>query len=786
MGAVCAFATIACVDQSFDLNNISQEVTVGSGTTTLPLGYLETKSLGDMLGDQNVEGLTIDENGNFTFSYEGETETIDIEGISTEFEIPQIESSFDVDYPSFNLDMGKFKIEAFENINITGLEGFSGTSFTIPNDVSIPISGNYSKEFKNGDLNLAFDVPEQVKSINKIYFHDGKGGHNGAPLNVHVDFNGLADINGGGTLTFDFNIEGGSFRILNSEGGLIYDGKRYADKLTIAAGAKSLDFIVYIESIAPESTIDENHHMEIPLEFSYNMSFDLTTKGGSVDLSNLPEVTLLSTFEYSDAEVAIDAESYLLDYAVEGGDPIEITGLPAELKMVNRVGIRQDGSSILNFYVHGMEWLGDTAEDIEVVVSLPNYLKLHYVNGENYTYEEATCELRTTLAQLSKGVKVAIEALDFGAEGLVPDNGEINLDFSPAIKANFKEGSVLNVSDLEHDGKLKIKVGIDKSNLAIESFSGKVDYAYEVEQAFAITGLDELDLDLEIDGVGLKPIIEVCITHPLTMVAEISGCVVPSVGGEIIEEGVVMFDPVELKAATFNNGQIESAEVKLILADESLRANYADAKYTFVACDVTKLLLGSEFPDMIDLKLELGVDSEQMQTLYIAEDLSISYDYRFDLPIAVDGSFKVRYSDEVGELNSIFAQLADYDITVGDLAIIATVTNSTPLQLAAKATFKDVDGNDAKAQIAIADNKKIEGSADGVTPKESILRFELDLEEGRVANIADVDGIVFELEATSAAGEESVPLNKDQYLGVKLQLELKGGISVDIADFNLN
>ena len=146
----------------------------------------------------------------------------------------------------------------------------------------------------------------------------------------------------------------------------------------------------------------------------------------------------------------------------------------------------------------------------------------------------------------------------------------------------------------------------------------------------------------------------------------------------------------------------------------------------------------------------------------------------------------MRYSDEVGELNSIFAQLADYNITVGDLAIIATVTNSTPLQLAAKATFKDVDGNDAKAQIAIADNKKIEGSADGVTPKESVLRFELDLEEGRVANIADVDGIVFELEATSAAGEESVPLNKNQYLGVKLQLELKGGISVDIADFNLN
>ena len=785
LGAVCAFATIACVDQSFDLNNISQEVTVGSGTTTLPLGYLETKSLGDMLGDQNVEGLTIDENGNFTFSYEGETETIDIEGISTEFEIPQIESSFDVDYPSFNLGVGKFEIEAFENINITGLEGYSGTSFTIPNGVSIPVSGSFSRVFEGEEFNVAIDVPEQVKSINRIYFRDGEGGHNGVPLYIHVDFNGLANVNGGGTLSFDFSIEGGSFCLYDVDGNLLCDGTTYGNTFPVASGATSFDSVVYVGSIVPHASIEDGH-MEIPLKFTYNVNFNLITKGGSVNLNMLPKTTLDTAFECSDVEVSLNSDATLLDYAVEGGDPIEITGLPAELKMVNRVGMRQDGSSILNFYVHGMEWLGEAAEDIEVVVSLPNYLKLHHVNGESYTYDEATCELRTTVAQLSKGVKVAIEALDFGAEGLVPDNGEINLDFAPAIKANFKEGSVLNISELEHDGRLKIKVGIDKSNLAIESFSGKVDYTYEVEQAFAITGLDELDLDLEIDGVGLKPIIEVCITHPLTMVAEISGCVVPSVGGEIIEEGVVMFDPVELKAATFNNGQIESAEVKLILADESLRANYADAKYTFVACDVTKLLLGSEFPDMIDLKLDFSVDSHQMQTLYIAEDLSISYGYRFDLPIAVDGSFKVRYSDEIGELNSLFAQLADYDITVGDLAIIATVTNSTPLQLAAKATVKDVDGNDAKAQIAIADNKKIEGSADGVTPKESVLRFELDLEEGRVANVADVDGIVFELEATSAAGEESVPLNKDQYLGVKLQLELKGGISVDIADFNLN
>ena len=69
LGAVCAFATIACVDQSFDLNNVSTEVTVGSGTTTLPLGYLNDKSLGELLEGNDIEGLHADENGDLGHVY---------------------------------------------------------------------------------------------------------------------------------------------------------------------------------------------------------------------------------------------------------------------------------------------------------------------------------------------------------------------------------------------------------------------------------------------------------------------------------------------------------------------------------------------------------------------------------------------------------------------------------------------------------------------------------------------------------------------------------------------
>lgn len=782
MGAVCAFTAIACVDKSFNIDDVSKEVTLGSGTTTVPLGYLENKSLGDLLEGEDIEGLIIDESGNLSFSYEGESKTIEVEGISTEFEIPQIENSFEVEYPEFNFAMKAIEISEEADIEVvSGLEGYLSQG-RIPQGVDLPnVECKYHHVIEGDNLHIEFDVPQQIDDIAKIIFRDIENGHHGAPMHLKVALNGLKDINAGGELKFDLNIEGGTFRILDAANNAV-ETKHYTETYVIEEGDEYVDFVIYVESIVNDTELDSNHHLDIPLKLTYDMEFNMATKAGDFNLSHMPHLELNANFEYGDADVVVNSEVNLVECEMDNGDPIEIVGLPDELVSVKRVAMLQGANSILNFYAHGLSWLGDLADDVEVVVGLPTYLKLHRVDNANYTYDEATGELTTTIAELDKGVAIAIEALDFGAEGCSPDaNGKIALDFEPSIRAHFKDGEHVNVSSLEHNGDLEISVGIEKSNLEIESFTGKIDYAYEVEQAFEMTGLG--DLDLEIDAIGLKPIIKVNITHPLTMEAAIHGAVEPSVDGEVIADNVVTFESA-LVPAKYINGEIESTEATLVIADESLRDSYADSKYTFVACDVTKLIQGV-MPDTLTIKLSLGVDPEQEQTLYIAEDLAITYDYKVDLPFAVDSSLKVRYNDEVTGLNSLFSQLADYDITVGDVTIIATVTNTTPLQLAASATLKNVDGSDANTQVAIADNAIIEGSADGVTPKESLLRFELDIEDGCVASVADVDAIAFALEATSAVAEGSVALNTNQYLGVKLQMELKGGITIDLKDFNL-
>ena len=68
-----------------------------------------------------------------------------------------------------------------------------------------------------------------------------------------------------------------------------------------------------------------------------------------------------------------------------------------------------------------------------------------------------------------------------------------------------------------------------------------------------------------------------------------------------------------------------------------------------------------------------------------------------------------------------------------------------------------------------------------MTPAESVVRLDVDLgKDGKVSNLGVVDGLQFELSATSAANEATVALNKNQYVGVKLQIELAGGITIDL------
>lgn len=777
--AMLIVVATACVDNDYRIDDVSGEVTLISGKTKLFVGELQNKTLGDLLGDTEVEGLTQDESGNFTYSYSGEGEPETIDGIETSFTVPGVENKFNIVYPSFDLNMQGIVIEEGDDIEVdSGILSQLPTSGTLSSTEAslLPtITGSFNRTYSGDDMHLLLDLPEQVDNIKSITFKDIEieSGHHGAPMHLAVDFNGLAGINGGGKVNFKVGLAGGEFKIVDVNGNVLCEGSEFSEVYDVESGVDKVEFVIYVESVENSAALNDNHQLDLPLALTCDVTFEFDAKAGQFNLSKMPHFSLNADFEFGDAEISMNGDVSLVEYHPEEATKIKINNLPQELKAINCIGLKE--GTMLNFYADGLEWLGDNADKVAVEVKLPEYIVLHAVSGAGYEYDEQRHVLSTTIADINDGVDLIIEALDFGAEGLVPDaEGSIMMDLAFDINAHFAKGVNVNVSSLKHDQNLEITTGIDDIELDVKYVSGKVDYTYTIDQEFKIKTEDINIGELEVGGVGLSPVITLNVDNPLTLPLTATCCLADDTGRNL-DLGTIM-----LKAATYDNGRVVPTANKIVVANSK-----PDYDCTYVEVNFDELLAGT-LPSKLSLSLSIGVDSSQTQTLYVADEFAINYDYSISVPVAVNDKLSVYYADEFVGFGEIFTQVAEYDVCVGDIALIAEVANTTPLALVAEAVLLDKEGNEVDLKVELEEgNNRINGSKDGKTEAISTLRLNVANKDGNglnVVKLAEVDGIAFKVWADSDA-EGDVAITKEQYVGAKLWLELDGGITINYDDF---
>ena len=767
-------ATTACVDSDYRIDEVSGEVTLISGKTKVYVGALDQMTLGDLLGDTEVEGLEKDAEGNYAYTFSGVGETIKIEDFENKFTIPGTESSFSVEYPSFSLNMEGVIIDEDADIVVnTELLSQLGSA-TLPEALltQIPsLQGHYSKTFSGDDMHLLFDVPEQVDNIKKITFKDIDANHPGAPLHLTVDFAGLAGVNGGGKVNIQLGLQGGKFRMLDANNQLVCEGNEYQEEYTIEYGADKLDFVLYIESVENTMQLNANHALDLPIELSCDVTFDINTKAGNFNLSEPPTFDLYADFEYGDAEIIVSNDAKIVEYTPTDYTKINITNLPKEVKAINTIEIADDAT--IDFYAHGLSWLGENGDKVFVEVTMPEYLILHAVPGAGYEYDEERHVLKTTISDINDGVAVTIDRLDFGSEGLVPDeNGSLQLELGFKVDAYFAQNQSVTLSSLVHDGAVVITTGISEVDLSLKSISGVVDYSYVFEPEEPIA-LDVEGIDVEIGGLGLSPVITLNVENPLTIPLQLEGKLFDDCGREIELK-------TTLNPATYENGRVVTALNKVVIANK--KPAY---ECIFVEVDFDEKLKGT-LPSLIDFDFTVGVSGDTVQTFYMPEKLEINYDYNITIPVALNDKLSVSYAGEVAELNEIFTQLEGYNVRVGDVVVVAEVTNTTPLALEAQAELFNVDGSKSDAQVAFEEGHgRIGGSKDGVTPEVSTLRLALGTDGGNgivVDDLTSIDKLTFAVSAASDAVGD-VALRDEQYIAVKLWIEIDGGITIDINDF---
>lgn len=177
-------------------------------------------------------------------------------------------------------------------------------------------------------------------------------------------------------------------------------------------------------------------------------------------------------------------------------------------------------------------------------------------------------------------------------------------------------------------------------------------------------------------------------------------------------------------------------------------------------------------PDHINVDMSGGkvsVKQNVLHTVVLDRVYEASVAYSVYVPFNFENGLKIVYTDVIDEMND---DLKDYE--ADGVTITANVENSVPLDLVAKITPIDVNGQKipgikvTDAVIKAAHDNKTE-----VTP------IELSVTLANRSDLRKLDKIEFRIEASSNA---SGALNSEQYIHVKeIRLKLNGQVT---ADFN--
>ncbi len=768
----------SCVDKEFRLDDVSGEITIASGDTSLPLGYLPDQRLGDIITASSISNLVVYENGDYALAFEGEPQEFNIEGMQTAFTIPQTTTQITIAYPDFSITEHSASIN--EDFSVGAM--FGGAA--LPN-IAIPIpAGQEVSGLKEGELSydLSFDVPTQVANIRKIYLKPDNANVPGASIRVDFNLNSLSAINGGGKVSVrleapkGYELYGEDLKLLE---GCIYEVNNRA----FAAGQQSVSFCVYIRSVENTATI-QNGKLQLPSELKYHISYTMTTVAGTVTLSDAPSLTIKSDLHYDDAEIELGG----IDLGQIGspvGKTINVRNIPEEVKSVKDVSFTD--KTIFCAYIEGLDWFPKSVSDnVFIEMTMPEYFELESVkqglyNPSTHTLRASLTDLQKT--QTNKGIELRLHSISFDGNGISPKDGNIEIDFTIDANIGIEKGTRVKVSEILHNKDIKLSAGIAESTLHLASIAGHIDYSYVENMTIGLG--DFADIDLDVTKLDVSPILRFTLNNEFTIPVTASASFTPMKGSSAQTDKVISLNNIHINAGVMENGAPKSVSTTIIIAKAERRAELEKDGVVFIEYDLSKIFEG-ELPDKVNVNLTVKTDPTQLYTFYAAPKFTESYSYSVEVPFEFGGNLDMNYSDEITGLQETMQDLAAENLRVGDLTIIAEIGNSSPLEFILNTELIDINGKRTKdIQLEIDPSaSKVAGSPDGKSVKTSIVKIALKRtgNSTSLAPLAKVDGIRFSLRATSA-GNGPVALNTEQTLSARLTLNVKGGVGIDVNNF---
>ena len=444
------FVLSSCVDEQYNLDNISSEVTIGGKEMVLPLAAIDPIELSSLLGE-GLEGL-YEEDGAYVMKFEGDGQSFSIDGFSlptltglapkveemtfqtpslpTSFLFSEIVSTFPLSYPDMNVAPN------FEPIE---LSNYIPLDFNLPEGVKVPALGEL-KFNGSGSVGFfgSFDIPEQVESIGKLYF--GKqAGDWGSLIEVRIDFIGVKDINGGGKLNFEA-VFPSHYSLLDANGRSVGNVMKVVD-YPVGARVSSVVVKAYIHSRdCSNNFISMNRKMNIAdqIEYSYDYTFEsisgyCTSTPPKFNLNIAPQIRDLEVVLNN---VTIDNEDHSSEVVYALG------GIPEGIQSIDYIAF---ASAPIKMRIDGLSWL--KVDGMNVLVQMPECFVFNA--DANGWLNTKTNKMTAPLTQLEKGVTLHLKAIDLSKGDVKLDNGQLTIKAAITSHiSDLKGGQKLLLSDI--------------------------------------------------------------------------------------------------------------------------------------------------------------------------------------------------------------------------------------------------------------------------------------------------------------------------------------------------
>ena len=505
---MCALLTfVGCIDNDFNLADVSGEVTIGGEELVVPLAEIDKITLDSLLGEQ--EGITTDENGTYTimFSSFGDDPTkyekVSIDGISIP-NITGLSPKLDPITFSFGSLPTSLLFSAIEKELDIKIPTTIGDVMTVqPIKKSLPIEFSLPSQIlgqgviddrtfallemmqlttltSKGENEAVFDasltILEQLKKIDWVEF--GCEDHPfGAPFSIKVEFMGMYDIIGGGNIDVAINFPEGYY-LRDKSGADLPVHNKFQQSITLTAGQKEEDILLYLHKIDYSDHTFDNGKLKIDDHIGFSYEMNLNLKKGSYNLNSKPQFTIESEPKYKDVEVKINHfELPKQEYAITH----TFNGMPNGV-MVEKIAFTPNSNLTLS--LKGLEWCivqdNLTDEDISPKIEIDMPLCMRF--REHPLLDQATNVLLATTKELAQGVTLSLDHIDCkNSEGVKQENGQliINEKIGAAVHMESLDGHTVLVSTITPPKDFSVVMGIAESRLEIDVANSLVTWSEE-------------------------------------------------------------------------------------------------------------------------------------------------------------------------------------------------------------------------------------------------------------------------------------------------------------------